>query len=78
MTVQCQAKLTISRRIKTATCGVDSRSWRDMNEGIAGLGGPAIIILCHLNRSLSGLLLYENGKISTVVDTCHLIGALML
>ena len=24
-----------------------------MNEGIAGLGGPAIIILCHLNRSLS-------------------------
>ena len=49
-----------------------------MNEGIAGLGGPAIIILCHLNRSLSGLLLYENGKISTVVDTCHLIGALML
>ena len=42
-----------------------------MNEGIAGLGGPAIIILCHLNRSLSGLLLYENERIPTVVDTCH-------
>ena len=39
-----------------------------MNEGIAGLGGPAIIILCHLNRSLGGLLLYENERISTVVD----------
>jgi len=39
-----------------------------VNEGIAELGGPAIIILCHLNRSLSGLLLYENEKISTVVD----------
>ena len=45
-----------------------------MNEGIAGLGGLAIIILCHLNRSFSGLLLYENEIISTVVDLSAHIG----
>lgn len=74
MTPQRQVKSTIFRRIKTANCGVDSRSCRDMNEGIAGLGGLAIIILCHLNRSFSGLLLYENERISTVVDLSAHIG----